>query len=117
MKYFAVCIAILSLILLVALVLEKDGRARGAGIAPYVGRDMNCTVAGQSLQYDGTSIVCSPPTLPSSTVASLPTCNSASKGVQYLVTDALLPAALANVAGSGAVVIAVTCTGTNWIVS
>lgn len=54
--------------------------------------------------------------LASTTVASLPTCNAGSKGLMLLVTDALLPAALAIVAGSGAVVVSVVCNGTNFIV-
>lgn len=50
------------------------------------------------------------------TVSGLPTCNSGTKGAMYLVTDALAPVALATVAGSGAVVVGVTCNGTAWIV-
>lgn len=49
-------------------------------------------------------------------ISSLPTCNAGTKGAMYLVTDALLPAALATVASGGAVVVGVTCNGTVWIV-
>lgn len=48
--------------------------------------------------------------------AQIPACNAGLAGTSYLVTDALLPAALAILAGGGAVVVSVTCNGTNWIV-
>lgn len=57
------------------------------------------------------------PSAPVSTVANLPACNAATQGALYLVTDALLPAALANVAGGGAVKVLVVCNGANYIVS
>lgn len=60
--------------------------------------------------------ICSAPVAPTATVSTLPTCNSAARGTLYIVTDALIPAALATVAGSGAVVVGVICNGTNWIV-
>lgn len=50
------------------------------------------------------------------TVAALPACATATRGTMYVVTDALLPAALATVANGGAVVVGVLCNGTNWIV-
>lgn len=53
---------------------------------------------------------------PTSTIAGLPACAGGTKGYMYIVTDALLPAALATVASGGAVNIGVTCNGTNWIV-
>lgn len=49
-------------------------------------------------------------------VGSLPTCNGGTIGTSYVVTDALLPVALATVAGSGAIVVRVLCNGTIWIV-
>lgn len=53
----------------------------------------------------------------STTVASLPSCTTALRGSLYIVTDSLLPVALATVAGGGAVVVPVVCNGTAWIVS
>lgn len=91
-------------------------RGHSAGLVPAVNQDMGCTTAGQMLLYNGSSIVCAPPQLPVTTVSSLPTCNSAAKGVQYFVTDALTPVALANVTGGGAVQINVVCNGTAWVV-
>lgn len=92
--------------------------ARASGQAPAVNTDMGCTAAGQALQYNGTStLACAAPTRPTSTVATLgTTCTSGQTGQMYLVTDALLPAALAVVAGGGAVKVGVLCNGTNWIV-
>lgn len=49
-------------------------------------------------------------------VGSLPTCNSASLGTSYIVTDALLPVSLAIVGAGGAVVVRIFCNGTAWIV-
>lgn len=46
----------------------------------------------------------------------LPACNAGARGTSYIVTDALLPAALATVVGGGVVVVNVTCDGTNWTV-
>ncbi len=51
----------------------------------------------------------------SSTVGALPACNAAIKGQIYFVTDALLPALGAIIAGGGAVNALVFCNGTNWI--
>ena len=53
---------------------------------------------------------------PVTTVASLPAASAALRGVRYLVTDALVPVALAAVAGGGAVVVGVMCNGSAWIV-
>lgn len=51
-----------------------------------------------------------------STVAALPTCNSASEGARYGVTDhAAAPVYAAIVAAGGTVHIGVYCNGTNWI--
>lgn len=51
-----------------------------------------------------------------STVAALPTCNSAAEGARYGVTDhAAAPVYAAIVAGGGTVHIGVYCNGTNWI--
>lgn len=57
------------------------------------------------------------PVRQTATVSTLPTCNAGAKGAMYLVTDSLLPAALATVSGGGAVVVGVMCNGTNWIVN
>lgn len=56
------------------------------------------------------------PQAPTTTIGALPTCSAATRGRIYIVTDALLPVALATVAAGGAVVVAVTCNATNWIV-
>jgi hypothetical protein len=91
-----------------------------AGLVPPVNADMGCTMAGQTLQYNGSVLACAPPTRPLATVGAggsqLPTCNSITKGAMYMVTDALTPVAIATVVGGGAVSIGVTCNGTNWIV-
>lgn len=52
--------------------------------------------------------------LPSSTVGNLPTCNAGAAYQMRAVSDALLPAALATVAGGGAIKVAVMCDGTLW---
>lgn len=51
-----------------------------------------------------------------STVAGLPSCTAGIRGQMNMVTDALLPVALATVAAGGAVVIGVTCNGVAWVV-
>lgn len=56
------------------------------------------------------------PQRPSTTVASLPTCNSGATGQMYVVTNALTPVALSVVASGGAVTVGVTCNGSSWIV-
>ena len=53
---------------------------------------------------------------PSSTVAALPTCNSAMSGQIYTVTNALTPALGVAVVGGGAVSVIVRCNATNWLV-
>jgi hypothetical protein len=50
------------------------------------------------------------------TVSVLPACTAAQQGIMYMVNDATAPAALATVAGGGAVHVGVTCNGANWIV-
>lgn len=90
--------------------------AMAAGSAPAVNTDLGCTVAGEAYQYSGSAMTCSTPLRPSTTVASLPTCDAAARGKMFIVTNALLPASLAIVAAGGAVVVGVTCNGTNWIV-
>lgn len=54
--------------------------------------------------------------VPVTTIGALPTCNAASEGSIYGVTDALTPVALATVVAGGAVHIGVYCNGTAWIV-
>lgn len=54
--------------------------------------------------------------IPTAALEIIPTCNTSLQGTMYEVTDALLPAALATVAGSGAVKVGVTCNGSNLIV-
>jgi hypothetical protein len=105
-------------LLLFSLVLASQAFA--AGLVPAVNADMGCTIAGQAVQYNGSTLVCAPPTRPLATVGAgasqLPTCNSSTKGQMYMVTDALTPVAIATVVGNGAVSIGVTCNGTNWVV-
>lgn len=66
----------------------------------------------------GSSSVSAPTTLtaPTTVVGSLPTCNASTRGQMYIVTDSLLPVALATVAAGGAVVTKVFCSGVAWIV-
>lgn len=64
----------------------------------------------------GTSTSIQLPQLQTTVVGSLPSCSTALRGAMYVVTDSLLPAALAQVAGGGAVVVGVICNGTIWIV-
>lgn len=97
--------------------LALTSTALAAGTAPAVNTDLGCTAAGHVYGYTGSVMSCSVPTRPSSTVVTLgTTCTGGQIGQQYIVTDALLPAALAIIAGGGAVKIGVTCNGTNWIV-
>jgi hypothetical protein len=107
-----------STLLLFSFVLASQAKA--AGLVPSVNSDMGCTVAGQAVQYNGSTLVCAAPTRPLATVGAggsqLPTCNSGTKGQMYMVTDALTPVAIATVVGGGAVSIGVTCNGTNWVV-
>ena len=56
------------------------------------------------------------PTAPSSTAAALPSCIATLRGSMFVVTDALVPVALATLAGGGAVTVLVFCNGSNWIV-
>jgi hypothetical protein len=95
-------------------------RCFAAGLVPSVNADMGCTIAGQSVQYNGSTLACAAPTRPLATIGAggsqLPTCNSTTKGAMYIVTDALTPVAIATAVGGGAVSIGVTCNGTNWIV-
>lgn len=50
----------------------------------------------------------------STTVAALPACATALKGVVYLVTDATTPTYLATISNGGTAVIPVVCDGVNW---
>jgi hypothetical protein len=70
---------------------------------------------GDSVIFD-VSVGCGTPQRSVTTIGSLPSCTSALRGKMYIVTDALLPTALANVAAGGAVVIGVMCNGVNWVV-
>jgi hypothetical protein len=54
--------------------------------------------------------------VPSVTIASLPTCNAASAGNVYLVTNALTPVIGSSVVAGGAISVLVRCNGTNWLV-
>lgn len=48
------------------------------------------------------------------TVAALPTCNAASKGFTYTVSDANGPTYAGTLSGSGSVIADAICDGTNW---
>lgn len=52
--------------------------------------------------------------LPTSTVATLPTCNAGLKGTLRAVTDATTPTYNGALTGGGAVVVPVLCNGTAW---
>lgn len=56
-----------------------------------------------------------PPILPSYTVATLPTCNTALKGGQAYVTDATSPTYLGTLTGGGTTVAPVFCNGSAWL--
>ncbi len=56
------------------------------------------------------------PQLTRFSVATLPSCVAATEGQMAGVTDALVPVALATVAGAGAVHVSVYCNGTAWTV-
>lgn len=76
-----------------------------------------CSTTGQALAWDSTNgFQCMNMTAPSSTVASLPTCNAGTAGALYLVTNALAPVALSVVVGGGLINVSVICNGTNWVV-
>lgn len=53
--------------------------------------------------------------VPRATVATIPACNNGNEGALYIVSDALLPAFGATLAGGGVVHILVVCNGSNWI--
>jgi hypothetical protein len=67
-------------------------------------------------QSMGVSSNAASPVRPSTTVGALPVCNAGSRGAMYIVTDALVPVALATIAAGGAAVAPVICNGTVWIV-
>lgn len=73
-------------------------------------------LAGGTSAGTGTSNATIPLQMPTSTVGALPACATGLRGQMYIVTDALLPVTIANVAAGGAVVVGVLCNGTNWIV-
>lgn len=50
------------------------------------------------------------------TIATLPTCNAAARGLRVHVTDALTPVALAVVVAGGAAVVPVFCNGVGYII-
>jgi hypothetical protein len=52
--------------------------------------------------------------LPTTTVASLPTCGPAERGLLYSVSDALPPTYNARVVGGGSIAIPVYCNGSTW---
>jgi hypothetical protein len=81
---------------------------------PALADGLNCN-SGDVVGYT-TGFICTTAARQVKTVATLPTCNSAARGLMYIVTDALTPVALAAVSAGGAVVIGVTCNGTNWII-
>ena len=54
--------------------------------------------------------------VPSTTVANLPTCNAAANGQISTVTNALTPTLGLAVVGGGAITLLVHCNGTSWIV-
>ena len=56
------------------------------------------------------------PKIASTVVGSLGTCDAGATGTVKIVTDALVPVALATVAAGGAAVVPVYCNGTNWTV-
>jgi hypothetical protein len=53
--------------------------------------------------------------LPISTVAGLPTCNTAAKGAQRMVSDASSPTYNGSLTGSSTTITKVFCNGTNWL--
>ena len=92
------------------------GPAFAAGPAPAVNVDMGCTLAGHVMAWNGTAIVCIPPTRPAGTVSGIPACAAGTQGQMFIVTDALTPVALAVVVAGGSAKTGVLCNGTNWIV-
>ena len=69
----------------------------------------------------GKGLICPQPTtfqlgaiLPSSTVAQLPTCNAARKGMLRYVTDATTPTYNAALTGGSNVIVPVHCNGSAW---
>lgn len=72
--------------------------------------------SGDCSSSSGTASLSCIPKRAVSTVALLPACTAGIRGQMNMVTDALLPVALATVAAGGAVIIGVTCNGTAWVV-
>lgn len=66
-------------------------------------------------QYFNESIMFSP-MRPTTTVANLPVCNAATRGMMVAVTDGLLPTLLGAILGGGSVYTPVTCNGTIFVV-
>lgn len=68
------------------------------------------------LSNAATSCSSATPTRTTKTVSTLPTCNGATAGQMFFVTDALTPVALAAVVPGGAITIGVTCLNSAWVV-
>jgi hypothetical protein len=76
---------------------------------------MPALTGGCTMPKGTVSLTC-PLILPQTTVGALAACSGGNKGTIVMVTDALLPVALAGVAAGGAVNVGVMCNGTIWIV-
>lgn len=74
--------------------------------------DLKAPIASPT--FTGTVTIGSVLKLSPLTVSTLPTCNAGAAYTITVVSDALLPAALATVAGGGAVKVAVMCDGSAW---
>lgn len=75
---------------------------------------LGCLVTGIAWGAGSTTPIQGP--IIGSTVAALPTCNAGSKGKEYMINDATVPAWNTTVVGGGAVVVIVFCNGSNWVV-
>ena len=89
------------------------------GIAPTtpLSGDMWMTVAGLFVRLNGVTIgplIQAGAADPAYTVATLPTCNTAAKGLNAYVTDAASPTYSGALTGGGAVVVPVFCSGAAW---
>lgn len=103
--------------------LTGDCAASGTGSFPIVCTKTNGSTLGSMATQSATSVAITggaltgtTVTLPGTTVATLPTCNSGAAGRIAFVTDALTPAALATLIGGGAVPVLAFCNGSTWVV-
>ena len=99
--------------------LTQSGINVSPGVVPGVpgNGDVWVTSAGLFVRVNGVTIgplIQAGAADPAYTVATLPTCNTAAKGLNAYVTDATSPTYNGTLTGGGAVVVPVFCSGVSW---